>query len=509
MPEIPIRYRLFSAKESGLLDSFSINSLDISGQTLMEVAGAKASDYILKNCDIQDRAVILCGKGNNAGDALVTIRHLMRHGISAMIFFISGKDDLSPETQKNLEILSALSGLKIPADIEIRTSWNVNAASEYRANFIIDGMLGTGLSSDLKGDYAKAVSWANESSLPVFSMDIPTGLNADSGHIMGISISATATFAFGTLKTGYYLEKGPQQCGDIHFCDLGFPDSLQSATHRYLIRPEWINRYTLPEKHPRHKYEAGILYVIAGSEGLTGAAVMAAWSAWAEGPGAVIAIVPRGLEPALEQHLIQQVKKPVGSKKDLFFKKEHASDVLKIIGERPGTILLGPGLGRHPETVEFVQTILQQNLNPLVMDADGLWCLSQLEKIPDHPESEWIITPHPGELHRLLNSDFKNDHERMQKVDRYAANQHLYVVSKGNPVIVADPRHNLYLTDYDTTIFSRSGYGDVLSGKIAATWSMGQDPTISCLSSLLKGKDKYDQIMSNQSDHPPEPLDLI
>lgn len=509
MLEIPIRYRLFSAEESGALDSYSINKLGIPGQTLMEVAGAKASDYILGNHDMPSRAIVLCGKGNNAGDALVATRHLTRNGLTALIFFISGIEALSEETQKNLDILITISKIKQTGTIQIFSSWDEVSAAKFNADFIIDGLLGTGLNTDLRGEYTKAVTWANEASLPIYSMDIPTGLHADNGKILGTAVKSTETFAFGTLKTGYYLESGPEYCGKIHFCDLGFPDSLKSESARFLIRPEWVGAYPLPDKNPRHKYEAGILYVIAGSEGLTGAAVMASWSAWAEGLGAVIAIVPGGLEASFEVHLIQQVKKPVGSSDDKFFHEKHANEVLEIMKERPGTILLGPGLGRNEQTVDFVRMLLEHKPQRMVIDADALWCIAQLDAIPQHDGCEWILTPHPGELNRLLKYDIENDLDRLNKVERYANKNNLFVVSKGNPVIVADPHHHCYLTDYDTTIFSRSGYGDVLSGKIGAASAMDQDTTISCLSALLKGKEKYDQIFNLESGHPPEPLDLI
>lgn len=504
---IPYSWQLTTSAESRTLDEKTINEFGIDGYTLMEIAGYSMAMNIIDSLDEPKHGLICCGKGNNGGDGLVVARYLSEHFHNLTIVFVSGSEDLSPNAQKNAELLQKLKK-RGEAPITFIEGWNTEAlASNY--DFIIDAMLGTGLDSKLHGDYPEAVEWINSSGAPVFAVDVPTGLNGDTGEVLGSAVIADRTFNFGSRKLGCYLGRGPEYSGGITYCELPFPNYLKKSHNRYLMDVSWIENISLmsnTQPKPRHKYEAGVLYIVAGSEGLTGAAIMAARSAWAEGVGAVILLVPRGLLPVLESQSPQIIKKPVGSHGDYFFKESHLDEVRQVISEKEGAVLIGPGLGRASSTIEFVQQFVTKISNPTIIDADGLFALSQMDW-PSEPPDTVILTPHPGELRRLIQpeTDISFDYKRLTAVEQYCQEKKVHLISKGYPGIVATPQKISYITGYDTRIFSRAGFGDVLAGKIGAYLSWHLEPEYCGLKALMDGY-KKSRTMVNK---PLEPLDLV
>ncbi|MDX1637017.1 MAG: NAD(P)H-hydrate dehydratase [Balneolaceae bacterium] len=505
---IPHSHFLCTAAQSQQMDRSTIEDFGIDGYTLMEVAGSSAAKELLNDLSPQSHGIYLCGKGNNAGDALVMARYLVQHGHPATLVFISGTGDLSTDAEKNWSLLKKIAEFdSSAADIVHFESWNEFQETRVdTVDFIVDGMLGTGLDSNLRGDYINAVRWASQSGHPVYAVDIPTGLHADSGQIMGEAIHASVTFSFGTLKIGFYLENGPEHCGDIRLFELPFPYYLKQC-NSYLLDRSWVPK---PEYGPStHKYEAGILYIIAGSEGLTGAAIMSARSAWAEGIGAVIVVCPRGILQVFENTLPQIIKKPVGSPADPCFKEEHLEEVLETVEEKRGTVLFGPGIGRDASTRSFASSFFDRFDGHLLIDADGLWCLAQDNSWQKPEGAEWILTPHPGELSRLTTDDFSSGSERLQAVRALSTNKEVTMVSKGYPAVVGTPGGDTLLTGYDTRIFARAGFGDVLAGKIGAYWAMGSPAAESAALGLLDGYDKVKGEFIDNNHRHPEPNDLI
>lgn len=499
--EAPYSHYLFDAGLSREIDQRTINEAGIDGFTLMEIAGSSAAKLLLQEKQLT-HGIYLCGKGNNAGDALVVARYLTQNNIDATIIFLSGSGDLSTDTKKNFELLKKFNPGHKPTFFE---GWEQFNPSE-NFDFIIDGMLGTGLASNVRDTYAKAIEWANKQSCPIYSMDIPTGLQADTGRVMGSVVKADATFTFGGRKSGLYLGDGPDKTGTIHYCELPFPNTFKDKCNTFLLDTDWIQlpTPTLGE----HKYRSGVLYIIAGSEGLTGAAIMAARSAWSEGLGAVILICPRGTLSIYEQTLPSIIKKPVGNRNDFFFKAEHTGEVLDILSEKEGALLIGPGLGRDESTVTFIDSILPHNTYPTVIDADGLWSLAQIDNLPAKKTSDWILTPHPGELNALTKNLNSSQINRLQTVRKYTKATGVTVLSKGMPGIIGTPAGKCYLTNYNTNYFSRAGSGDVLAGKVGAYLASGNSFVASCAFGLMNGKRKLDHFLSHHSTLP-EPIDFI
>lgn len=501
--EAPYSHYLLDTKLSQEIDRRTIKEMNIDGFTLMEIAGSSAAKKILGNYTDLTHGVYFCGKGNNGGDALVIARYLIQNNIKATVVFLGGTENLSSDAQKNFELLKRFDSQNI---VSVVRSWDDFNTPPTNFDFVVDGMLGTGLDSEIRGDYTHAVGWINDQSTPCFAVDIPTGLNADTGQVMGCAVDAERTFAFGSRKLGFYLKSGPSLTGSVEYCELPFPNQYKRVCKTYLLDEHWVQAD--PPSPGNHKYESGVLYMVAGSEGLTGAAIMAAQSAWAEGLGAVVLICPRALLPIYEQNLPAIIKKPVGSREDYFFKDDHTDDVLDIIGEKDGLVLLGPGMGRDPSTVTFVKQFISQTSDDLVVDADGLWCLSQLEDWQKPDGNDWILTPHPGELKALIQQKISEPHERLEAVRKYAQQKNVTLLSKGMPGIIGTPEGKCYLTNYDTRYFARAGSGDVLAGKVSAFKTFTYSSGLSCALALLNGQHKLNTFLQ-QNRGLPEPKDFI
>lgn len=496
----PYPYHLCSAEQCRRMDERTINEFGIDGFTLMEIAGTKAADFILSEIDSKSYGLFICGKGNNAGDALVVARILSEKDHPVTICFVGGTDSLSKDTSKNFELLKKLKGnitfIEWDSDFDFR---------EY--DFLVDGMFGTGLNSEVRAPFDDVINKINRCNKTVFSLDLPSGLHADTGRKMGNAVLADFTITFGALKTGFYLNDGFEHSGEIVLCELPFPSHFKEKS-AFLIHEDWFTESGISQKQREHKYDGGVLYIIAGSEGLTGAAVLAAQSAWGTGVGAVVLITPKGLLNIYEKNLTQIIKKPVGSDTDTCFSTSHFEQVKAILNEQPGSLLIGPGLGRDPETINFVQELLSDFNGNVVIDADALFALSESDgwKKPDN--ANWILTPHPGELKKLLESDIQDGFDRLIQVSKTAKEKNVTILSKGFPCILGTTSGDAYLTGYDTRIFSRAGFGDILAGKVSGFLLSLKVSDSACIKALIDGKQKAG-IHFNNLNSELEPVHLI
>ncbi len=494
---IPHQYQLFTAAESRELDKRTIEEFGIDGFTLMEIAGTRVADYILQQFPTPAKGLFVCGKGNNAGDALVVSRLLAEHGFNLTVVLVDGDENLSPNSKKNYHLLKTLNS----PDVAFK---NISEAFSYSYDFIVDGMLGTGLNTEVRSSYKNVIELVNELHCKKFSLDVPSGLHADDGTVLGLAIKADVTFALGTLKKGYYHNDGYEYCGKIIYCELPFPSIVKKSSD-FILKEDWLKEHRMDHPKPNHKYEHGVVYIIAGSEGLTGAAILSALSAWNTGVGAVILITPKGLLPIYEKHLIHIIKKPVGNINDLRFTKDHLKEVEHLLAEKSGVLLIGPGLGRDKETIHFVQQILSTFEGGTIIDADALYALSKASTHVTSKNSDWILTPHIGELNLLAKSIQGSRSEIANSVCKKFEST---ILSKGLPSIIVSYNKQTISTDYDTRIFARAGFGDVLAGKIAGYLLISKNRELACCFALSDGKTKAFKCLDNTSE-PLEPLDII
>ncbi|MFU8859855.1 MAG: NAD(P)H-hydrate epimerase [Cyclonatronaceae bacterium] len=510
-------HRVFRASEIRNLDEATIRETGIPGDVLMEVAGFQAARVIMDRQKSKKRGLIVCGKGNNAGDALVVARYLARNGFQLTLFFAGGTDGLSPDAAVNYERLKksvAEYGNLNHSNVRngpgaVNETGSLEPVNSRDVDFAVDGLFGTGLNKEIRGTYRDAITFLNNLDTTVYAMDIPSGLDSDTGGIYGVVVEAAVTCTFGGYKHGFYTPDGFRFSGDIVLCELPFPEHRYPSDKTTLIHPDLTPIPQIGKQKGKHKYERGIVYIIGGSPGLTGAPVLSARSAWKAGPGAVVVITPGGLLPVFEKNLIEPVKKPVGTADDVTFGSAHIDRVLEIIHDKPGVVLLGPGIGRNNETVVFVNEIIRRAEVPLVIDADGLWCLSQAGALPAFGQ-QTVLTPHPGELQQLCGKPSKTSMDRLEQAKRISTDTGAMVAAKGCPVYITGSDSGTFMTGYDTTVFGRSGFGDVLAGKIAAAMSVGHDPDAAVIYALLDGINKYQYtVSSNSSETFPGPSDIL
>lgn len=501
MLNVPSSHFLCSAEQSRFTDLKTIEEFGIDGFTLMEIAATRAADFISREVSSDQSGIIFCGKGNNAGDGLALARLLSGKGYSITVCFVDGTENLSPDCARNLELLK-----KLDSDVHI-TAFKDFDPDEQFFDFIVDAMLGTGLDDKLRYQYSAVCNYINEEQSLTFALDMPTGLHADTGRIMGNVVQADYTLSFGNFKAGQFLNRGFDLSGEVILCELSFPEKYKKAA-AYLISEDWVAPLFSSPSRRRHKYDGGMIHIIAGSEGLTGAAMLAARSAWAAGAGAVSIFSPRGLLDIYENNLPQIIKKPVGGAGEKYFTPGHTEQVQDILSDKPGKIIIGPGLGNESKTREFVQELLTGTKGDFIIDADALRAFPEGELLKKPEASSWILTPHPGELSHLTGSDMSDDFDRLLQVSRLAGKNNICILSKGLPAMVAASDGNTYCTAYDTRVFSRAGFGDVLAGKVAAAWLHNYSAELACIQALLNGKEKAEYYLES-AQSAVEPLNII
>ena len=488
------KLRLCSREESREIDEVTIRDYGMAGSVLMEIAGLKASEIIKEHVGPGSHGIYFCGKGNNAGDAFVIARYLTdlpNHQIT--IVLAAGSEQLSNDAQTNFSLLKKLAEHNPRIEIVDKASDDLIS----RADYIIDGMIGTGLNSDLRDPLLSCAEQINRSHSTIFALDIPTGLDCDSGEILGSCVNSDHTITFGTNKIGFYLGSGPDVTGQIHFVELPFPEYLRSHSAT-LIEPE-LEAESSPEADPAaHKYDRGTVHIIAGSAGMTGAAIMSAKSAWNAGAGAVFLYAPKGILQVYEQTLPQIIKVPLGTDNDDHYNITHAETVIENMKAKPGPVLLGPGAGRSPETTALIERVIKFAEGPIIIDADGLFDWNSILNALSGRQ-DWIITPHIGELKHSVGLEFTTDFERLDAAEKLSKQCGCILLSKGYPTIVCTPDDGTYITGYDTRIFSKAGFGDVLSGTIAGKLAVSKNKTESVIRSLL------DNFKSVQHTAYPEP----
>lgn len=495
--------KLFTAEQTRRLDSRTIRDFGMDGFTLMELAASGAAKKISRLHSEGSTGLYLCGKGNNAGDAIAAARYLTNqshHKIYLMLLF--GDGNLSEDTQKNLDLLMKCK--EGGADISPVQSMDEVPITEV--DYVVDGLLGTGIKGSLKSPLYELINGVNALEIPVYSMDLPSGLNADSGDVHGTAIRATATYTFGTNKVGFYLNKSAHYTGRVEWVPLPFPNHLYEQERARLINSRRSEPVPDRQRTASHKYDGGVVHIAAGSEGLTGAAILAAKSAWKQGAGAVFLYSPQALMPVYELNLPTVIKVSVGDDSDTFFKQKHADTIIKNLEKRPGTLLIGPGIGRNTDTGEFVRQLLESHKNPLVIDADAFFFFDVFKAIQKSMRSNWVLTPHIGEAKSFLGGDFSNDSDRLEWTREFANSFNSTVLLKGDPLFVAHPHSSPYISGYKTEMFNRAGFGDVLAGSIATKLSITNNLHEAVINSLLQG---YHTFKNYSSTKPFSPEDLL
>ncbi len=440
--------------------------LAISLFDLMERAGQKVAEEVLKNSRFK-KATIICGKGNNGGDGLVCARHLIQKGLDVKVFLLSEKENLSPDSQSALKKLQNLS---VQPEIVNNLTQIEKAVKE--ADVVIDAIFGIGFKGETKGLHKEVIETLNNFSPYTVSIDIPSGVEADSGHVHGSCVRANETITFTAPKVGLLLYPALDFVGKLVVRSVGIPSFLVESGANLRLPDEKAFASLMPKRSPEaHKKSVGKVLVIAGSKGMTGAATLASEAALKMGVGVVTLGIPESLNQIMEVKLTEIMTLPLPETNGSL-NLEALDKILSAVSSFD-VVALGPGLSTSTQTVKLVKEITRSLNLPLVLDADGLNALADSPSLLRERESETIITPHPGELSRLLGvSTAEIQEDRLGWAKRAAKKFDLTVVLKGAKSVISSPSQTaLNLTGNPG--MASAGTGDVLTGFIASLWAQG------------------------------------
>lgn len=475
---------LLSASEMRKADSYTSETLGLPTRTLMETAGRAAADVLKKLADgIADRRIIVfCGPGNNGGDGLVVARVLHHRGAHVQVALVGEESQMSDNSRANLDLLRHIA--EHGDRLEILRVQSPEILNPFQPDWIVDGLLGIGAKGELREPFRAMTVWMNASPAPILALDIPTGLDAGTGEASPDTIVAAATITFGAAKNGHYLGKGRTFSGDLFVADIGIPDHVLRRGRVRLstdaaVRTMWPKRAS-----NAHKYSAGRVLVVAGSHDFPGAAILSGNAASAAGAGAVTIATAKSARPLVQYGLVEVMSTGL-PETDNGTLGIDAYDSLQSRLERADTVVLGPGIGRHPDTTKLVHRFLATLSLPAVIDADALHALAgHLDILRRYSGGRWILTPHLGELRTLLGDESIQPEDRFDLAPKVAQDLQCIVVLKGAPTILAVPDGSVYIPEPSSSALATAGTGDVLSGVIGSLLAQGVTPTAAALAAL-------------------------
>lgn len=466
---------LVTANEMQRMDHSTIESFGIPGRVLMENAGRGATAFFLEAIyRLHEGPVgIMAGRGNNGGDGFVMARYLHQKGIAVTVFLLAPKERLTGDAAANLNLLDVM-GVPV-VEITDEDVFKQQQLAMRHQHTWIDAILGTGLRSDVRGFFRTAIDFINQQNRPVFAVDIPSGLNADTGQVCGICIEATATATFGFAKTGHLSYPGRTLTGRLKVVEIGIPPHVATdvGCRQHLITPGTLKQHFPRRTATAHKGNTGHLLILAGSPGKTGAAAMAAMSAMRVGAGLVTLGVPCSLNPVLEALVTEAMTVPLAESAQAGL-DESAVETILTLFEGKRCLAIGPGIGTDPSTGRLLSRLIQASPVPLVIDADGLNLIAADPDILSKRQSPILLTPHPGEMARLSGhstADIQSD--RIGHARAFAKQYGVIVILKGAGTIIAQPDGTAFINPTGNPGMAAGGMGDVLTGIIGGLITQG------------------------------------
>lgn len=469
---------LVTASEMQQMDRQTIESFGIPGRVLMENAGLGATRVLLDQFDgiINKNVGVIAGRGNNGGDGFVIARYLAQKGSDVTVYLLAESAGVKGDAAANFKLLAPLN---VPVvEMPDEQSFLAHKTGILHQEIWIDALLGTGLKSDVKGYFKKIIEFINTLGKPVFSVDIPSGLNSDTGQICGACIRAQATATFAFAKTGHILFPGAEYTGYLKIIDIGIPDYIAKNIRpkQHLLTPERIRTAFRPRIHDAHKGTTGHVLVVSGSVGKTGAAAMATMSAMRAGAGLVTLAIPESLNPVLETQVLEAMTYPLPETENGIIGESSFDKIIDLLSGKK-CLAIGPGLGEAAETKKLVHRIIKESPVTIVLDADGLNNIAGSTEILKKAKAPLILTPHPGEMARLMDSTagsiLKN---RINCAREFAQEFNVHLVLKGARTIVAHPDGNIFINPTGNPGMASGGMGDVLTGIIAGLAAQDLSP---------------------------------
>lgn len=451
------------------VDEYAINQCGIAGKFLMQNAGTGVVDQMdvfgyLKNAP---EVLVLTGKGNNGGDGYVIASELFKRNISVSLISLTDQSGIKGDALFHYEKL-----LELDVKIDV---WQDNSSQReliQSADIIVDALLGTGISGEIKEPYKEIIENCNNSKGKIIAVDIPSGVCGNKGEVLTPCIKADQTVSMGFGKQASLFEPARSQCGKVTTVDIGFPDdALEHINDQILseISGEDFPKSLFTRPIDAHKYSSGKVLIVAGSKGFTGAAILASTAALRAGAGLVKLALPESLGHIGEIGSLESIVEYLPETDEHSFSKA-ATEQIKTSCDWADVVAIGPGIGRHPETQELVLNLISNIDGPLVLDADALYALSGNLDTLSQRQYLTVLTPHMGEFKRLLDwqTQIQPDWEDAQK---FAIKYGVYLLLKGAPSILAAPDGSVSVNSSGYSGMATAGSGDVLTGVIAGLWS--------------------------------------
>jgi hydroxyethylthiazole kinase-like uncharacterized protein yjeF len=474
--------RILNAAQMREADRYTIEEIGIPSLVLMENAGRQvvAAMEAAYETQLAGRVAVLCGRGNNGGDGFVVARTLIQRGIDASVFILGSVAEVRGDARTNLDILGRL-GVTV-VEVGDEQTWELHFSEISQCTLMVDAIFGTGLTSPLGGMMETVVADVNAAGIPIVAIDLPSGLSADTPHLIGDCIDASMTVTLAAPKLPLVLPPGEAQAGDVVIADIGIPsdviDGLEGPRIE-LLTPEQLRPLVGPRVPDSHKGDYGRVTVIAGSRGKTGAAHLAAMGALRSGAGLVTVATPACCLPIIAAMAPEYMTEalPEGKGGSL-----SPGAVDAVVALQHDVIACGPGLGRDAGVAAFVRALVDRATVPLVLDADALTVLADDPGVlTGSEEREIIITPHPGEMARLIGSSVEEvQGNRIEVAGHFAATHRVYVVLKGHRTIIATPEGHVFINPTGNAGLATGGTGDVLTGMIAAWLAQLLDAEAAC-----------------------------
>lgn len=460
---------LVTGKEMAAIDKKAIEEWSIPELILMENAGLRVVEEIKELFpDLTNlKVIIVAGKGNNGGDGLVIARHLVNLGADVKVFTLGTK------SYKGASLINYQLAQKLPIkwqSIENEKNLHLLRLSLHYTDLVIDALFGTGFHGSVQGLAQRVIEIINESSSLTLSVDIPSGLDADTGKVMGPCIKADRTVTFQLPKVGLAVQPGCEYAGKVKVADISIPKQLieEMKLNRYIIDEETVKNMIPQRKKESHKGDYGHLLIIGGSQGMMGAVNLAARGAFALGAGLVTALVPRSIQPALAGSLPELITKPAPETSIGTFGLVSAAEIFESLPQK-SAVVFGPGMGRNNEIQELLGVFLEQVKVPVIIDADGLNALAERTDILKKAKVPVVLTPHPGEMGRLLKEPAaKIQENRLESAGMFAQTYGVWVVLKGYRTVIAGPQGQIYVNPTGGPALASAGTGDVLAGMMGA-----------------------------------------
>ncbi|KIE42144.1 bifunctional ADP-dependent NAD(P)H-hydrate dehydratase/NAD(P)H-hydrate epimerase [Geobacter anodireducens] len=472
--------KVVSGETMQRMDRRTIDEFGIPGLVLMENAGRGCADAIREMFGRNGcmPVLVVAGKGNNGGDGYVIARLLAGEGWPVHTAVLARKDEIGGDARENLERLDPSTVSYLPAGESLSSLMTrLDAAA-----LVVDALLGTGLKNDVQGVYAEAIRCIAASARPVVSVDIPSGIDAATGKVLGVAVTANLTVTFALAKYGHVLYPGALHCGRLKIVDIGIPESVAREADGVLYVDAAEAAAVVTRRDPcSHKGSFGHSLVIAGSVGKTGAAAMAANSAVRSGAGLVSLAVPASLNAILEVKTTEAMTIPLADGGTGFLGNESLVPLRAAIQGRDA-VALGPGLSWQPATAALVRHLLADITAPLVLDADALNALSeQTDLLKGTRPDTVVLTPHPGEMARLAGTTTAAvEADRIGVARDFAARFGVYLILKGARSVIASPDGRMALNGSGNPGMASGGMGDVLTGVVTALLGQGYEPFAAC-----------------------------